>query len=345
MRCPPATEPMKNNTANPTEVPIFFILGRGRSGSTLLRTMLDAHPEIAIPQESRFVQYLSYKYEKRKLWPSGVLESFYQELLQCYESQEVDCELLHHRIFSLKAPITFAMLCKQVYLSIKSPFAKDNIRLIGDKNPRYAFMIPALHRIFPEARFVHLVRDYRDSTLSFFQVKGMDFEKKNAAFLALKWRVYNNQVLKYQRKHPDVFYTLNYEDLVKDPEPTLRGLCTFLGLSFDPLMLAYDATVRKQFGETGHAYQNIHQGLTRPVNTEKSGRWRTEMQTADVKVSDMIAGKVAADCGYERRYKGRYPMLFMRHLPYIVYAWLVVWSKIIFYRVPFLMRLFYALKK
>lgn len=328
------------------KLPIFFILARGRSGSTLLKTMLDANPNISVPDESRFVQYLYYKYGKVREFSKDKIMAFYDDITSCYETPDFDKELLKKELLKHENTAAFSTLCKTAYLCINSVFEKSEIKIIGDKNPRYSFFAPALLKIFPEARFIHLTRDYRDSTLSFYKVKGMDFEKKNAAFLAFKWKYYNKQILKFKSKHPELFFTVKYEELVKFPEEKLKDICKFLSVDFHADMLDYHSVLLQ--GETdliNNNFKKIHSALLQPLNDDKIGIWKNEMTVSDVKISDSIVGKYAELSGYERKYKTKGVINLWRNIPAIFSAWFSVHTKNVFYNSSFIMRTFYKLKK
>jgi hypothetical protein len=328
-----------------SKLPIFFIMARGRSGSTLLRIMLDANPQIAIPAESRFVQYLYYKYGKIKLWDENRILRFYEDATTCFEAPVFDKELLKQELLKLIGQTDFSVFCKTAYLCIRSIFEKSEIKIIGDKNPRYSFFIKNLLKIFPEAKFIHLTRDYRDSTLSFFNAKGMDFEKKNASFLAFRWRYYNKQILKFKTKYPASFYTLKYEDLIVEPELKLRKICSFLNIDFDPAMLDYQTKL-----ETYHSNNNdenfkqLHSALLKPINLNKAGIWKAEMKESDVKISDITVGKYSEIFGYRRKYDKTQLHISLKLIPLFL-AWLPLFSKKVLYNSPILMNLFYKSRK
>lgn len=326
-----------DHTTDPCpQLPVFFILGRGRSGSTLLRTMLDAHPQVCIPMESRFVQELSYKYAGVQDWDEERLKAFGRDVLTTYETLPYNAEKLQADLMKCRGNHSFADLCRIVYLNVPSPFEKTAIQWIGDKNPRYVFFIPALLNYFPHACFIHITRDYRDSTLSFYRVKGMDTEKKNAAYLAYKWKAYNREVLKLRTALPDRYMQVKYEDLVTAPEAVLRQVCTFLNLPFHPAMLNSSGRMTETAG--------IHADLSRPVHTEKLGIWKTQLSERDIRMSDAIVGNIAEECGYQRRHTGGYAPLSLRDALYLMRAMSGVCLKKVFYPQGWMMRLFYAMK-
>lgn len=326
-------------------LPMLFILGRGRSGSTLLKTMLDAHPQICIPGESRFLQYMYYHFRKAGNSGDKVRKAFMEALPASFEAPPFDMEELRLRLENLPAEAGFREMIQAAYLSIPSVFPKSNIRLIGDKNPRYVFFATVIARLFPSARFIHVIRDCRDSTLSFMKVKGMESEKKNAAFLACRWNIYNRQVERLSDRFPERFLRIRYEDLVMDPETILRNICSFAGLDFDPAMLNYHQKVNELMEGENVVYRDIHQGLLQTVNADKCGIWKTKMTARDQKATHAIAGRMLKSYGYEVPPGGEGSGKTLLYLPQRWQASVPLYAKKVLYRIPWLMRTFYAIKK
>jgi len=327
-----------------SKIPMFFIIGRGRSGATLLRTMLDAHPNITIPSESRFIQFLFYKYYHVKKWNQRIFLRLHKDISQSVEPINIDKVVLRDTLLHMKEHIDFSTICKASYLCVKSIYDKDQIKIIGDKNSRYAFFIKSLLHIFPDAKFIHITRDYRDSTLSFFKVKGKKTEKKNAAFLAFRWKYYNRQIIKCKNKNPDRFFTIRYEDLINSPERKLGEVCHFLTVDYHAAMLDYHITIDKYYDISSKEFKAIHSGMREPIDNKKSEIWKSLMKERDIKKSDLIAGRIAELLGYERKYKGGHLLLRSSLLFIIIAAWFPLFMKKIFYQIPSLMRAYYDIK-
>jgi hypothetical protein len=327
-----------------SKIPMFFILGRERSGSTLLRTLLDAHPNITIPFESRFIQFLFYKYFHVKKWSRKTFINLHKDISENIEPINIDKVVLRDALVQMKEHADFSTVCKTSYVCVKSIFDKAQIKTIGDKNARYSFFIKNLLRIFPEAKFIHIVRDYRDSTLSFYKVKGRRTEKKNAAYLAYRWKYYNRQILKFKNKNPDRFFTIKYEDLVNFPEQKLSEICGFLHVDYTPAMLDYHVKVNEYFDISSREFKTIHSGMREPIDNKRIEIWKSLMREKDIKKSDVIAGRTAELLGYERKYKGNYLLLKLSLCFIITAAWFPLCMKKIFYQIPSLMRAYYDIK-
>jgi Sulfotransferase family len=270
-----------------------FIVGVGRSGTTLVRAILDTHPDLAIPGESHFIPVMARnrgRYETR----SGLrVERFLQDLAR--HPRFGRWGLSHDRVSgSLRPdpPVTLAEAIRRVYALFAETRGKTRY---GDKTPAYVHHIPSLARLLPEARFVHLVRDGRDVALSRLDHPTMSAPLSD---LAVVWR---RGVEKGRRagRHlgPSRYMEMRYEDLVKDPEEAARSLCRFIGLSFDPAMLRYHERANEIIRPTQHpgSHGRIHLPPTTGLRD-----WRVQMRARDVETFDALAGGLLEELGYER---------------------------------------------
>lgn len=276
----------------PDAAPFTFIIGCPRSGTTLLRAMLDSHPDIAVPPESYFlVPILRHAADYRRdggvdraailravagnvSWPSwGV------------EPAELEWIVADTTLTTVPATL------RAVYDRYAAIHGK---RRSIDKTPRHTEHVGLLVAAYPDARFVHLVRDGRDVVPS---LRSMPYFPARFADAALFWR---DRALSGREARtivgPSRYYELRYEDLVTDPERHLEPLCRFIGIEYSPAMLEYTARAESVIAGTvgGSAHENIRRAPTRTRD------WRTDMAARDVARFEALAGDALAVFGYER---------------------------------------------
>jgi hypothetical protein len=288
------------------ETPMFFIIGRPRTGSTLLRTLFDAHPNVIIPQEWPMLLLLHMRFGKIKYWDKPKLEMFYQALFQPLRIPfwsirnwpAIDLEALHQNILGCEGDETMETLLKVVYSHFNSFFPKTEILLFGDKNPAISNHPELLAQIFPTAKFIHLVRDYRDNLVSLLNV---DFEMPNVALLTYRWKYSYRVIEKASRLHPSRFYTLKYEDLVSNPEFHFGCLCKFLGIPEDKSIFGFHTKQKEVEANFPPEIVNRYfSSLMQPINTRKVGVFNQKLTGNQIKVADLVAGKTADEAGYQR---------------------------------------------
>lgn len=306
--------------SNQAQIPFFFILGRPRTGTTLLRSLLDAHPNVMIPWECQFVLNLYPKYGSLEFWNPETLEHFYTDLLDQWQFRtwNLDHEKLKTDLMACEGQISYASLCQVVYLNQISFYPKQTILMIGDKNPGYSIYPDRLKKIYPDAKFIYILRDYRDN---FHSIKNVDFELPIVSVVVYKWKYFYKQALLASKKYPDSFAFVRYEDLVSEPETRFREICEFLSIPYVPE--CFDFYKMKNKAEETYPVvilKKHHKSLFNPVNTSRIGLWKKSMSGRQVKIADFVAGKYAEQAGYERKYKGFSLWTGLVALPGICYA-------------------------
>jgi hypothetical protein len=280
-------------SSQPARFPFPFVVGCPRSGTTLLRAMLDSHPELAIPGESYFIVELAPAFAPRgrrrfnlKRCTTAIVE----------HSRFVQWELPAETVraaFEVARPTDFAGALRVLYATYAA--ARDKPRY-GDKTPNYVLDIPVLAELFDEGRFVHVVRDGRDVALSVTGIEGWGPAKVEGA--ARYWARHVEAGRAAGRElGAERYLEVRYDDLVERPEPTLRTVCGFLGLAFDPAMLDYPG----RFDElvASNLQPELHERLRRPP-TRGLRSWREQMAGADVAAFEAIAGDVLTEFGFAR---------------------------------------------
>jgi hypothetical protein len=163
----------------------------------------------------------------------------------------------------------------------------------GDKTPGYVLHLPLIARLFPEAVVVHVVRDGRDVAASFVDLGWAG----SAEEAALHWRLRVSRGRRAGRAlGPGRYRELRYEDLVADPEHTLRELCAAIALPFSPAMVDHRAGAAEVARTTSHP--EYHRHLAEPVTADLRD-WRRDLDPSTVARVELLAGPVLAGLGYE----------------------------------------------
>ncbi len=260
----------------------FFIIGCGRSGTTLLRTILNRHADIAIPLESLFIiDYLkaAASHEISFLIPMLVREPEIAEWgIRPQVEDFKECQSISDVVNQLH----------QIYLQAKGK------KHWGQKTPRFVRETALLLEHFPEALFIHVVRDPRAVISSLIH---SDVHHSNAYHASLRWRMDVMQGLELEDKHHQRVIRVHYEDLVRDTENTLRQILEFLNLAFDPVILQQDES---SVGEYSKFYQNIHANLDRDTTDRYIDKWKDNLSNADIEVAEALTHDYMQRLGYRQ---------------------------------------------
>jgi hypothetical protein len=277
--------------------PYLFIVGCARSGTTLVRRIVDAHPEVAVTPE---MHWLTRHFKSRNGLVASELVSElagHKRFAQ-FEIPREEFEGLLGSGDAVPYP-TFLRRVFSLYGKIK------NKPLVGNKTSGYVRRIPTLHALWPEAKFVHIIRDGRDVCLSVLNWKKAErtvgryasWEEDPVSTTALWWE------RKVRKAREDgaalgsgLYHEMLYEDLVEEPERECKGLCEFLGVPYD------DAMIRFAEGKTRTDLPNARKTPKKAWLPITSGmrNWRTEMPVTDVERFEAAAGHLLEELGYER---------------------------------------------
>jgi Sulfotransferase family len=281
--------------------PAPFVVGAPRSGTTLLRLMLDAHPALAIPPETHFFPIVSEAVagtrRPAKAFRRAVVQSPRWGDLGL-SAAALDAEL--DRI----DPFDLGDALRAVYRLYAKRFNKPRW---GDKTPAHLVHMSEIAAVLPEARFVHIIRDGRDVACSIVE---RSFGPVSLEAAAGWWR---RQILtaRAQARELPRYMELRYEDLVADPEPTLRAVCAHIELPYEPVMLDYHQGARQRMAEiaregldpTGRILlraferQAMNELATEPPRTDTS-HWRERLTPHEVEHFENVTGDLLAQLGY-----------------------------------------------
>lgn len=280
--------------AEPTPDPIF-IVGTERSGSNLLRLMLNAHPDVHIPHPPH-VMHLLGPLEPR-FGPPGAPAT----LARAAAAVAALVERHIHpwaitpdvgRLVAEASPPDLLGLSMALYEQ-----AREHA-----KKPRWGckstFMITEVDRVLrarPGARFIWLVRDARDVAVS---SRDSVFNPKHPLLVARLWAHQQRQGLSLEARHPEAVHRLRYEDLTRAPEPAMRALCAFLGLPWSEAVLRHAETPE---ASTIAALSGSWKNNDKAVLSDNQGKWRLRLSRRD-------AARIVAVAEPELRALG-YPIL------------------------------------
>ena len=286
--------------------PLPVIVGSPRSGTTLLRFMLDSHPEMAIPPETGFLLVGEQL--------TGAGDTLCEQFLDAVTSYPPEApgwqdfgiprEEFAERLADIR-PFSVADGFRLFYRMYAARFQKPRG---GDKTPLYCRHLLSIQRVLPEARFVHIIRDGRDAAVSLRQrwfSPGHDIETQARYWL--------DNVLSARRHAAECrhYLELRYEDLVRTPEHTLRRICDFVDLPFHPLILSYHERAPDRLREhlsrlrpdgsvvVTQAERLQQQAATcNPPDVSRIGLWKQFLPRDECRRFEAVAGELLRELGY-----------------------------------------------
>jgi hypothetical protein len=246
----------------------IFVVGAPRSGTTLLRLVLDSHPNIACGPETHFLAAMDDVAKKH--WKN--LERY------GFERSYWDAK------------------CRSFFATFKAEHAAlKGKRRWADKTPEYAERLPFVTTLFPDAQLIHIIRDVRLVTASALARWGW----RRAWSLPEMWVSCVSSARQFgEQAAPGQYRELRFESLVAEPEAQLRPLFEWLGEEWDPAVLAYDAIEHDGGGVWKEVADRSRASSGQAFSSERAREARRRLDPALRAHVEQVAGRLNRELGY-----------------------------------------------
>jgi hypothetical protein len=256
--------------------------------------MLASHPDLAIPEEANFRLKLSVEPELYEQANGLDVDAFVSALYadRVFRSWGISEEEVRMALRAA-APRSLSDAMRALFLHAAR---KEGKTRYGDKTPQAVMVMPRLSSLFPEARFIHIIRDGRDVALSHIHNEGFI---ASAAEVAIKWKTMIERGQSDGRiLGPERYREVRYEQLVERPDAVLHSLCAYIELDFHASMLRYFERPLEVLGATRQGI-GFHASLHKPP-TKGLRNWRDQMKARDLEIFEAIAGDLLERLAYGR---------------------------------------------
>ena len=264
----------------------FFIVGCGRSGTTLLRSMLNSHPELSIPTESLFI--IDYLRSKRIQKTGNVQVA--GMLAREYEVKEWGLDIDPSDLASCKSVPEIISKLHESYAN------KYNKKFWGQKTPRFVRHASLLKNAFPGCSFIHVIRDPRAVASSMIL---SNVHRSNSYFACKRWTKDVTAGLQIEQDYPACSIRITYEELIVNPQKTLSSICSFLGVEFHNTLLHFQESLHRDYGQF---YKQVHNKLSKPVDRSSIDAWRDKLSLKDIMIVESLCGAYMKRLGYKQLY-------------------------------------------
>ncbi|NOT26902.1 MAG: sulfotransferase [Acidobacteria bacterium] len=265
-----------------------FVIGFPRSGTSITCRLLRRYLKVSFGTESQFIiRYL------RRLSEFGDLrdDANVRRLLYEISTERFFARSRHNWGFVFDVEQAINTLTSRSYSAVLHAIFNqlaDHNGMVrwGDKTPAYNYHLRELRQLFPDAQFVHVVRDGRDVALS---IQKQGFGAKNACQAAGEWtRAIDSITAFSQDLSDDQYVEVRYEDLTSRPAAVVEELADFLGID----------------DRTGELRTYVHTHIQREITQDNSGKWHQALSAREVERFEAVAGDILAHFGYHLAYQG-----------------------------------------
>jgi hypothetical protein len=272
----------------------IFVGGYMRSGTTLLRTLLDRHPNLAVANEFFLMNRLIP-------WPKTNHRTHETMLNAC--SDVIDRQGLNYEALLKRYQVYPPDVKHLLWAAIEEYAAAKGKQQGGEKTPENLIFGLTLLQWFPMARMILIIRDPRAVYSSLIKTT---FDKvKTPQNLAALWSIGSRQLKNLKQRYPAQVKIVLYEKLVSDTESTLRDLMPWLGLAFDPVQLDYSIPT-PQFNAQNEPHMSL---ASKPIKIERINAWKNDLSPTEIATIEIISEKQMKYWGYTFETKS-FPFLF-----------------------------------
>lgn len=332
------------DTSKKNKLPaIAFLVGMGRSGTTLLTNMLNSHPNLLSTPENEFILFAERSFRDKDFGDTKVVDDFLKLFRYNFHTEPsiwVPGERLRDDIAQLEKK-DFVSVCKLVYLNNPLSKPKENVSCIIDKNPVYSLHTKKLKELFPAAKFIVMVRNYKDNVLS---RKKYAYKPTSLAELGVSWNYYYERIEKDMAAMAVQPYILRYEDLVDNPENCLLKLCAYLEIPFHGDMLNYKETAATM---VRHMHENLsglkreqvgemHVNIVKDVKADRVNAFEKELSEEETGLLDRLCGYTAKKFGYTDGESARASSVYRTKMSLYLFKQKIYYSLPVSWRLAFL---------
>lgn len=271
-----------------------FIVGASRSGTTMLRLMLNAHSRLGVPQEFKYfnssphLDWVNWREpglreEQYRRFVRGFLERR-KHVFEGIGIEDLEKQIVGSQVRDLREPYR---------LSGEAWARHYGKQRWGEKTPHNLYYVDILFDMFPDARFIQIVRDPRAVVASMNQIP---YFSSDSAFNALNWMQAVTVGFELLRVSVPESHrmTLRYEDLVSDPGECVGTICRYIGEPFEPQMLDFYRDSSKYMGTVIRT-----KSITQPVSSAHAEKWKETLSREDIALVESICRDEMAQFNYE----------------------------------------------
>jgi hypothetical protein len=324
---------------------VNYIIGIGRSGTSLLMSLLGSHPELHAPPENYFSVFFANAFANKTSFSPQEIQLIHRfnnafGKLQPYVGFEY---ALPNEILKNGFKGTYLELCSEIYNSFQhAVLSRKEKPIIIDKNPVNTLFLEHLLAINPTAKYVLMIRDYRANILS--RKESIHLLSPRVAFNAIRWNYFTKRALQWKKRFPEQVLVVRYEDLVHEPDGILQQVFDFFGV--EPIF----SEELRQLERSGYEYykndvaieqseraRKKYEDLAQPIFTSRIDKWKTGLTKSEIEIAEAFCNEIGTIFDYRsqsNQKKIRNHLLRLKYLPLHIKISLNFIKDTLFYYLP-----------
>lgn len=297
------------------KIDVHFIIGPGRSGTTLLVNLLREHDNCIVNGEIDFFLFFYRKYKNIHVVSNKLvddLKNYIEHIVDAKPiafSQRIDYTYLN--LLEVGKPISYQQIIKIMHFVFNSKNKNTGaITTIIDKHPYYNYHAEKIIELFPNAKCIGLIRDYRAFVNSNLSSPEKYIPTFSVNYYALSWRNNIKSLLKDKKSYPNNIKIVKYEDWMNESENYLKEMLDYFSLTHTfsmndfylknkKILDSLDDDMKKKISKRT---LSILTKLSRPINPDRVNTWREKLSTNQIQQCEMIANRYGSKIGYYSMY-------------------------------------------
>ncbi|MDJ0728437.1 MAG: sulfotransferase [Crocosphaera sp.] len=270
----------------------IFIVGMPRSGTTLMRSLLSAHPNIAIAPETHFCKHWFKPYQHLDLNQPKQFDIFWQTLCnsKMFESLGLNAETIRTNLLAngnINHQSVLTVLLQSYATKIQKP-------RWGEKTPDHYQYLDILFRWYPNAQVIWMLRDPRAVSYSLIT------KKWASSYIDVHARKWRENVEKFSQKwsKDERIILVKYESLVQEPNIEMSHICQFLQEEYSPLIISENHKSPSILGLTNNSDPSVQEVLA-PVHKMALDKWKKHLSSYQIGVVEHLTRKEMSKQGYQ----------------------------------------------
>ena len=306
---------MDNTIDKLTQIKRFYILGIGRSGTTLLVNILNRNKYVLATPESVFAQFFYASFKNKKSFTKKDIDAVLDFIKVNEKLQPFINWVFNYTFFdTIEYPLqmNYDDFLNLIHLQFIPPEDKEKeIRYIIDKNPGNSIFGSELLNINSASKAIILVRDYRANILS--RKEKIHWRSTNTIYNAKRWQLFYTKLFKLNQQYPKKTLFIRYEDLVSNNEANIKKIFNFLDIPFSKEILTPTASIltEKELKEKYNYLSSEHievlknkiSAVNKPIYSGRLEKWKENLKPEDIAQCDVICSETGFQFGYEK-FKG-----------------------------------------
>jgi hypothetical protein len=268
----------------------IFIAGPDRSGTSLMFALLASHPNISMVRRTNMWRYFHERYGD--LSDTGNFERCLSDMTRYNRMKHLKPDAERIRSEFLNGEANYGRLFSLFHLHNAERIGKPRW---GDKSLHTEHYADRVLREYPNAKIIHMTRDPRDRYASVRKRHGRDTPRLGGS--TGRWLFSMNQALRNQKRYPNQYKIVCFEDITRDPQGTMRDVCAFIGEEFAPEMMNMSGAAEHTNVGGNSSFEKIEPGK---ISQKPVGRYREVLSNLEILYIQMFTGKFMQQLGYKK---------------------------------------------